>query len=53
MDARESTHLLDHQTSEQEFAELVDHARRELDRQLLVELLPNARPSTGPGRRTP
>ena len=40
MDARESTHLLDHQTSEQEFAELVDHARRELDRQLLVELLP-------------
>src|SRR5215203_5590029 len=44
MDARESTHLLDHQTSEQEFAELVDHARRELDSQRLVELLPERTP---------
>jgi protein SCO1/2 len=36
---RESTNMLDHETSELEFAELVDRARRELDSQLLVELL--------------
>ena len=44
MGARESIHMLDHETSEQEFAELVDRARRELDNQLLVELLPERRP---------
>ena len=40
MGARESAKMLDHETSEQEFAELVDRAGRELDTQLLVELLP-------------
>ena len=35
---------LDHETSEEEFAELVDRARRELDRQLLLELLPERLP---------
>ena len=44
MGARESTHLLDHETSEQEFGDLVDRARHELDRQLLVELLPERSP---------
>jgi protein SCO1/2 len=43
MSARESSHLLE-ETSEQEFAELVDRARRELDSQLLVELLPERIP---------
>ena len=44
MGARENTHLLDHDTSEQEFGDLVDRARHELDRQLLVELLPERSP---------
>ena len=35
---------LDHETSEEEFAALVDRARRELDRQLLLELLPERIP---------
>ena len=43
MSARESSHLLE-ETSEHEFAELVDRARRELDSLLLVELLPERIP---------
>ena len=35
---------LDHETSEEEFAALIDRARRELDRQLLLELLPERIP---------
>src|SRR6476659_356861 len=35
---------LDHETSEAEFAALIDRARRELDRQLLLELLPERIP---------
>jgi protein SCO1/2 len=44
MGTRRSTYVLDHETSEHEFAELVDRAGRELDRQLLVELLPERIP---------
>jgi protein SCO1 len=41
---RESTNMLDHETSEQEFAEFVDRAGREMNGQLLVELLPERIP---------
>jgi protein SCO1 len=41
---RESTNMLDHETSEQEFAELVDRAGREMNGQLLAELLPERIP---------
>ena len=41
---RENTNMLDHETSEQEFAELVDRAAREMNRQLLAELLPERIP---------
>jgi protein SCO1 len=44
MGARENIRLLDRNTSEQEFAELVDRARRDLDSRLLVELLPERIP---------
>src|SRR5215203_3254422 len=44
METRESAQRLDHETSEQEFAEFVDRARRELDSQRLVELLPERTP---------
>ena len=36
--------MLDHETSEQEFAELVDRAGREMNGQLLAELLPERIP---------
>jgi protein SCO1/2 len=41
---QESTNMLDHETSEQEFAEFVDRAGREMNGQLLVELLPERIP---------
>lgn len=41
---RVSSHLLDQHTSEDEFAEVVDCARRELDGHLLMELLPERIP---------
>lgn len=41
---RENTNMLDHETSEQEFAELVDRAGREMNGQLLAELLPERIP---------
>jgi protein SCO1/2 len=41
---REGTNMLDHETSEQEFAEFVDRAGREMNGQLLVELLPERIP---------
>jgi protein SCO1/2 len=41
---RENTNMLDHETSEQEFAEFVDCASREMKGQLLVELLPERIP---------
>ena len=45
MNIPEGTRLHQHQTSEQEFAELVDRAARQRDRQLLVELLPERTPA--------
>jgi hypothetical protein len=46
MSASDSTAAgrLDQETSEEQFAELIGRARRELDRQLLLELLPERIP---------
>jgi protein SCO1/2 len=44
MGTAKSSYVLDNETSEHEFAELVDRAGRQLDRQLLVELLPERVP---------
>jgi protein SCO1 len=41
---RENTNMLDHETSEHEFAELVDRAGREMNGQLLAQLLPERIP---------
>jgi protein SCO1/2 len=41
---RENTNMLDHETSEQEFAELVDRAGREMNGHLLAQLLPERIP---------